>query len=303
MRKRSVMKIAIIGGGPAGLTAAIYALRNNFEVVLFEKGGIGGQAAITNEVENYPAFKNISGFELTNKMYEQAENFGLKTKYEEIVSVKPEDGMFLVKTEDDAYIFDGVILAMGASAKALGIENEFVGRGVSYCATCDGNFFKEKTVAVVGGGNTAVDDALYLSNIAKKVYLIHRREGFRAAHMAVERVKRQPNVEFVTNAVPVRLEGGDVLEKVIVKTCDGEREIKTDALFVAVGQKPNSDCVKGLVDIDENGYILTNGNLETCVKGLYAAGDVRQKTLRQIVTATGDGAVAATNLIMQLLNK
>ena len=121
--------------------------------------------------------------------------------------------------------------------------------------------------------------------------------------MAVERVKRQPNVEFVTNAVPVRLEGGDVLEKVIVKTCDGEREIKTDALFVAVGQKPNSDCVKGLVDIDENGYILTNGNLETRVKGLYAAGDVRQKTLRQIVTATGDGAVAATNLIMQLLNK
>lgn len=297
------MKIAIIGGGPAGLTAAIYALRNNFEVTLFEMAGIGGQAALAGEVENYPAFVKISGYDLTEKMYEQAESLGLATEYEEIVKIEKQGETFALKTQSETFIFDGVILAMGASARQLGIEEDYLGRGVSFCATCDGNFFKDKTVVVVGGGDTAVEDALYLSNIAKKVYLVHRRDSFRATPVLVESVKKQNNIEFVLNAVPVKICGTDVVEKLEVETNDGKRVINTDAVFIAIGQTPNSRCVSGFVNVDGNGYVIADENLQTSVKGVYVAGDVRQKTLRQIVTATSDGAIAATNLVMSLLNK
>ena len=302
--------IIIVGGGPAGLTAAIYALRARRSVLLVEKMVIGGQVTQTDNIENYPGFESISGPELSMKMYDQAEKLGLKTVYSDVKSMKLEDDVKIVETFDGTFESKAVILAMGAVARSLDIdsEREFRGKGVSYCATCDGNFYKNKVVAVVGGGNSSVGEALYLSNIASKVYLIHRREEFRAEEVVMQKVNEiaetTGKIEIVTNTVVKDIEGNGKVESLILTNLaeKTEKEIPVDGVFVAIGRKPDTGLLEGVVDLDESGYIITDEEMYTNVKGVFAAGDVRKKGLKQIVTACSDGAIAATEAI-EYINK
>lgn len=288
------MDIAIIGGGPAGLTAAVYALRAGLKVKIFEKGGIGGQAAITNEIENYPSYININGWELTNKMREQAAKLGAEFVMREIVEVKKAGkAKFLLFSAREKFVAKSVILAMGATYKQLGIEKDYIGKGVSYCATCDGNFYRDMEVAVVGGGNTAVGDALYLSKLASKVYLIHRRGEFRASEILVKRLHNTKNIQLELFSQITALKGKNSLQSLVIVNAQGiEKEIKVDGLFVAVGQQPQTQCVANLLKL-KDGYIDSKEDTCTRIKGLFVAGDCRIKQLRQIVTACADGAVAA----------
>jgi len=290
--------IAIIGGGPAGLTAALYASRSGLKTVLLEKMGMGGQAALTHTIDNYPGVPEVHGAELGIRMASQAEKFGVVTVYDEVQDIDLDKK--IIKTAYSGEIQAAtIVLSMGASSKKLGLEAEerLTGRGVSYCAVCDGAFFKGKIVAVVGGGNTAVEDALYLTRFVKKVYLIHRRDEFRASKILSDTVKNNQSVEIIWNAVVTDIKGENKVEGITVKDVkSGEmRDITLDGLFVAIGQKPKSDIVKGKVETDEEGYIKTDDEMRTDKEGVYAAGDIRIKTYRQIVTATSDGAIAALN--------
>lgn len=302
--------IIIVGGGPAGLTAAIYALRARRSVLLVEKMVIGGQVTQTDNIENYPGFESISGPELSMKMYEQAEKLGLKTVYSDVKSMSLEGDVKKVETFDGAFESKAVILAMGAVARSLDIdsEREFRGKGVSYCATCDGNFYKNKVVAVVGGGNSSVGEALYLSNLASKVYLIHRREEFRAEKVVMQKVNEiaetTGKIEIITNTVVKDIEGNGKVESIILTNLaeKTEKEIPVDGIFVAIGRKPDTALLEGVVELDPSGYIITNEEMYTNVKGVFAAGDVRKKGLKQIVTACSDGAIAATEAV-EYINK
>lgn len=287
--------ILIIGGGPAGLTAAIYTLRSGASVTLLEKTGVGGQAALADKIVNYPGFDSIAGYELAEKMHAQATGLGLTTVYAQADSIERTQTGFKIGADGDVYEAKSVIVATGASPRSLGIESKWLGRGVSYCATCDGAFFRGKPVAVVGGGNTALGDALYLSRIASKVYLIHRRDEYRAAAATVEEIERCDKVEKVLSSVPVSIDGDVSVKSVTVKNVnDGtERQIEVNGIFIAVGQTPESAVLRGLVKTDASGYVLTDGRCGTEVPGLFVAGDVRDTTLRQIVTACADGAIAA----------
>ncbi len=288
----------IIGGGPAGLTAAVYALRAGLSAAIFEKQFIGGQAALTSDIENFPGFISVGGQELTELMHKQAIAHGAITVSREARSVaKGEDGLFTVETKKQPYTAATVIYAAGASPRKLGIEDGFEGAGVSYCATCDGNFYKGKTVAVIGGGNTALEDALYLSRIVKKVYLIHRRNEFRAGRIMIERAENAANIETVMETVPVMLEGipGERVTGVRVKNAVSgeEKSISVDGIFMAVGQEPKSALLAGVAELDGGGYVVCDERMRTSVPGLFAAGDVRVTPLRQVITACADGAVAA----------
>lgn len=302
--------IIIVGGGPAGLTASIYALRARKSVLLVEKMVIGGQVTQTDNIENYPGFESISGPELSMKMYEQAEKLGLKTVYSDVKSMQLEGDIKKVETFDGEFEAKAVILAMGAVARNLDIdsEREFRGKGVSYCATCDGNFYKNKVVAVVGGGNSSVGEALYLSNIASKVYLIHRREEFRAEKVIMQKVNEiaqtTGKIEIITNSVVKDIEGNGKVESIILTNLaeKTENEIAVDGVFVAIGRKPDTGLLEGVIELDASGYIITDEEMRTNVKGVFAAGDVRKKGLKQIVTACSDGAIAATEAI-EMLNK
>lgn len=302
--------IIIVGGGPAGLTAAIYALRARRSVLLVEKMVIGGQVTQTDNIENYPGFESISGPELSMKMYEQAEKLGLKTVYSDVKSMSLEGDVKKVETFDGAFESKAVILAMGAVARSLDIdsEREFRGKGVSYCATCDGNFYKNKVVAVVGGGNSSVGEALYLSNLASKVYLIHRREEFRAEKVVMQKVNEiaetTGKIEIITNTVVKDIEGNGKVESIILTNLaeKTEKEIPVDGVFVAIGRKPDTALLEGVVELDPSGYIITNEEMYTNVAGVFAAGDVRKKGLKQIVTACSDGAIAATEAV-EYINK
>ena len=302
--------IIIVGGGPAGLTAAIYALRARRSVLLVEKMVIGGQVTQTDNIENYPGFESISGPELSMKMYEQAEKLGLKTVYSDVKSMSLEGDVKKVETFDGAFESKAVILAMGAVARSLDIdsEREFRGKGVSYCATCDGNFYKNKVVAVVGGGNSSVGEALYLSNLASKVYLIHRREEFRAEKVVMQKVNEiaetTGKIEIITNTVVKDIEGNGKVESIILTNLaeKTEKEISVDGVFVAIGRKPDTALLEGVVELDPSGYIITNEEMYTNVAGVFAAGDVRKKGLKQIVTACSDGAIAATEAV-EYINK
>ena len=288
--------IIIIGAGTAGLSAAIYALRAGKSVLLMEQLTYGGQIINTPEVENYPGIKSISGFDFAQGLYEQAEALGAELKYEQVTGI--EDGeVKKVKTSSGEYECKAIILATGAKNRPLGLdkETEFIGSGISYCATCDGAFFKGRVVAVNGGGNTALEDALFLSNYCKKVYLIHRRDEFRGEAKQVDKLKEKENIEFVLNATITELLGEDELSGVRVhdKLSGEDKDIELDGLFIAIGQMPENAAFAPLIELDKGGYIVAGEDCRTNVDGIFAAGDCRTKTVRQLTTAAADGAVAA----------
>ncbi len=296
--------IIVIGGGPAGLTTAIYALRAKKKVLLIERYSPGGQVAQTGKIENYPGFKSIDGMELASLMFDQALSLGLETVFSDVLDYELLGKIKKVKTYDGEFEGKTIVLAIGAVARQLDVENEkkFIGRGVSYCATCDGNFFKDKEVAVVGGGNTSFEDCLYLSDIVKKIYLIHRRDEFRGDRHTLEKLyklERDDKIEFVLNSTIKELNGDTKLESIVVenKMDKTTREIKVDGLFVAIGRRPDTTLLQEKISIDENGYIITDENMQTNIDGVYAVGDVRKKRLRQIVTACSDGAIASVDII------
>lgn len=293
--------LIIVGGGPAGLTSAIYGLRAGLSVLMIEKAGPGGQIAITPHVENYPGYVSVGGFELSMKMFEQAEVLGVKVVFDEVVKYDLAGEVKSVLTSNDKYKAKSVILALGAKERELGLENEhkLIGHGISYCATCDGAFFKNKDVAIVGGGNTSFDDCIYLSGVAKKVYLIHRNNSFRAEERLVNRVKQiaeqKGNIEFVLFNEVKEIVGQDKVDAIVLENnqTKEKKKLPVDALFIAIGRIPQTEQLKGIVDLTPDGYIITDEKMQTNVKGVFSAGDVRDKTLRQIVTATSDGAMAA----------
>ena len=290
-------QLVIIGAGPAGLTAAIYGKRAGLDVLLLEKGVPGGQINVTDEIENWPGVEHASGPELAETFRKHAVKFGTEFRDSSVRKVELRDGAKVVVTEEGDIEAEAVILATGASYKKMGCpgEAEFTGRGVSYCAVCDGAFFEGETIAVLGGGNSAVEEACYLTQFADKVYIVHRRDSFRADRVAVERALANPKIEPVWNSVVEAIEGGDMVEKLVIKNVKtGEKsELPVAGVFVFVGSVPNDEPLKGLVAVNKAGWIETNDRMETSVEGIFAAGDVRDKFLRQVITAASDGAVAA----------
>lgn len=287
----------IIGGGPAGYTAALYAARAGLDAVLIEKLSAGGQMALTGDIDNYPGFdEGIDGFTLGMKMQQGAERFGAKTEYGEVLSVDFSKPVKEIITDSKAFFAKSVIIASGANPRELGIENEaeLVGRGVHYCAHCDGRFYKDKTVAVIGGGNSAAADALYLSRLAKKVYLIHRRDKLRAENIYKKPLLEAENIEFLWNTTAENfITDNRVTGLEIKNVLSGEiSEIYCDGVFISIGRKPATEFLKDAVELDENGYIIADETTKTNIDGVFAAGDVRTKTFRQIVTAVADGATA-----------
>lgn len=293
----NIYDMIIIGGGPAGYTAALYASRAGFNTVTVERMSPGGQMAITDIIDNYPGFEEgIDGFDLGIKMQRGAERFGAKTEYAEVVSVDLTQKIKKVKTANGTLYGKTLVIATGANPKELGIQNEreLIGRGVHYCAHCDGRFYKNKTVAVVGGGNTAAADALYLSRIARKVYLIHRRDTLRATKIYHEPLMQADNIEFLWNSAVTEFTADDrVTGAKITNLKTGDvTGIDCDGVFISIGRKPATDFVKGKLLLDYDGYIIADETTRTDIPGVYAAGDVRTKALRQVVTAVSDGAVA-----------
>lgn len=291
--------IIIIGGGPAGLTAALYSVRSGKKVLLFEKTGYGGQIAKSPLVENYPGIKAVSGIELSENLRSQAESFGCEFLKETVISIA--DGEYKkVVTSKGEYTARAVIFALGTEERKLGLENEekYVGRGLSYCAYCDGNFFRNREVAVVGGGNTAVQDALYLSEICKKVYLIHRRNEFRAESGLVEKARIRENIEIVTDCVPVEISGAPIVQSLKVKNrlTDEETEFSVNGVFAAIGQIPQTKEFSDILPLDEYGYVIAGEDC-TVKDGIYVCGDCRKKEIRQLTTAVSDGTVAATKAV------
>lgn len=290
--------VLVIGAGPAGLTAAIYAARAGMAVVVFDRMIYGGQVANTLEIENYPAIEKISGVDFSNAIYEQAVNLGAEVRFETVEKLELSGRIKTITTaEGNIYKSKAVIIANGAKRRALRCpgEKELEGRGVSYCATCDGAFFRGKAVAVVGGGNTALEDALFLSNICEKVYLVHRRDTFRGEKIMADSVKARQNVEILYNSVVEEIVGQDKTSAIKIKNRmeNSKQEIPVSAVFIAVGFAPENQLFADWVDLDESGYIVADESCKTSCKGVYVAGDSRTKPLRQIVTAAADGAVAA----------
>lgn len=292
-----IYDMIIIGGGPAGYTAALYAARAGIDAVVIEKMSAGGQMALTGEIDNYPGFpEGVDGFTLGMQMQQGAERFGAKTEYAEVESVDFTDKIKKIVTSYGIYLGKTVIIATGANPRELGIsgEKELTGRGVHYCAHCDGRFYKDKAVVVVGGGNSAAADALYLSNLAKKVYVVHRRDTLRATKIYHEPLIKAENVEFVWNSTVNELIAESRVQGVKIgnRITGNESEIACDGVFVSIGRKPATEFLAGAVALDDNGYVVADETTKTNADGVFAAGDVRTKALRQVVTAVSDGAVA-----------
>lgn len=294
--------IIIIGAGPSGMSAALYALRANKKVLLLEKECFGGQIINASNIENYPALSNVSGYDFATNLYNQIKSLGVILKYEEVLEVTDKKEVI---TRKDTYKGKNIIIATGLKKRKLNLENEdkLLGSGISYCATCDGNFYKNKSVAVVGGGNTALEDTLYLSNIASKVYLIHRRDKFRGEKKLISEVKEKNNIELILNSNITKIIGEDNLNSIeITDNRNNISKLEIEGLFIAIGNIPDNNRFKNIIDLDENGYIIANANLKTKTDNIYVAGDTRVKTLRQLVTATSDGAIAATEIIKEMEN-
>ena len=290
----------IIGAGPAGLTAAIYARRASKKVLVLEAKTYGGQIINTLDIENYPAERHISGYDFATKLYNQVIDLGAEVKFEKAIDIKNNEKEKEVITSNHTYKTKTIVLATGADNRKLGLENEdkLLGKGISYCATCDGNFYKDKIVGVVGGGDTALQDALYLSDIAKCVYLIHRRDEFRGIDRTVSALKNKDNIKYVYNSTVTKLIGDKQLESIEVTDKDNNKQIiNLDGLFIAVGRIPENQNFAKLIDLDERGYVKASEDCHTNIPGIFVAGDNRIKNLRQLVTATSDGAVAATEAV------
>lgn len=292
-----IYDMIIIGGGPAGYTAALYAARAGLDTFVIERMSPGGQMALTGEIDNYPGFdEGVDGFELGIKMQNGAQRFGVKTEYAEIVSVDFSDKVKALRTEKEIFYAKTVVIAAGANPRRLGVplEQELTGKGVHYCAHCDGRFYKGKTVLVIGGGNSAAADALYLSHLAAKVYVVHRRDSLRAEKIYHEPLIQAKNVEFLWNSTLSELISDGHITGVKISDVNSQKitDIACEGVFVSIGRKPATDFLGGSVALDPMGYVIADESTRTNVKGVFAAGDIRTKALRQIVTAAADGAVA-----------
>jgi thioredoxin reductase (NADPH) len=297
--------MVIVGGGPGGYTAALYAARAGLSVVVLEKLSAGGQMAMSHQIDNYPGFpEGIDGFELGMRMQQQAERFGAKTAYVQVLSVNLQAQPKVIETNEGAYYGKTVVLATGANPRKLGLskEEELVGRGVAYCAACDGMFYKGKTVVVVGGGNSAAADALLLSRVAEKVIVVHRRDQLRATKVYHEPLMNTPNVTFLWNSRVKEILHGQKVTGILVEDVHTgtEKQVDCDGVFVSIGRVPATELFVGQLELDPNGYILADETTRTSIPGVYAVGDVRAKQLRQIVTAVADGAVAVHMAEMEL---
>ncbi len=292
-----IYDMIIIGGGPAGYTAALYASRAGLDVIIIERMSAGGQMALTGDIDNYPGFdEGIDGFTLGIKMQQGAEKFGAKTEYAEVIAVDFSEKIKKLETSNGSYYGKTVVISTGANPRELGLsgEQDLIGKGIHYCAHCDGRFYKDKTVIVVGGGNSAAADALYLSRLAKKVYVVHRRDNLRATKIYHEPLMKSENVKFLWNSVISEFNAnekiiGAKLKNIITSDIN---YIQCDGIFISIGRKPATEFLKNEIELDENGYISADESTRTNIPGVYAVGDVRSKTLRQIVTAVSDGAVA-----------
>ncbi|MBO8125967.1 MAG: thioredoxin-disulfide reductase [Firmicutes bacterium] len=305
MVDEALYDILVIGAGPAGYTAGLYGARAGRRTLMLDSGIGGGQLATTFRIENYPGVAGeVSGFELAETMKKQALHFGAELVQDEALELTVEEDYFQVRARNKTYLGKTVILATGASPRKLDVEGEerLAGKGVSYCATCDGAFFRDKKVAVVGGGNSAVEEALFLAKFAREVYIIHRRDQLRADKVVQEEAVNNPKISFLFNYVVDEIVGEGKVTGVKLKSTvgKGERFVDLDGVFIYIGNIPNTSLVRGLVELDERGFVITDEELCTSQKGLYAAGDVRQKFLRQVVTACADGATAATSAALYL---
>lgn len=296
--------LIIIGAGPGGLSAGLYASRMGLNTLILEKLSPGGQIVKSSEIENYPGICEVkNGMEFMECWPKQTTKFGAKIVLEEVIEIKKEKE-FIIKTNKNIYTSKAVILATGATPKKAGFKNEeeYIGKGVSYCAVCDGYFYKNMKVAVVGGGDSALEEALYLSEIAKKVYLIHRRDKFKASPITINRVLNTKNIEILYNTNILEVKGKPFLNKAIIKQNQEIKELEVDGVFVFVGMNVNSDLVKDLCELNEKGEVKVDLNMKTSLDGLYAIGDVRENSLKQVVIAAGDGATAALNVVKYIKN-
>jgi len=290
--------VVIIGGGPAGLTAGLYTSRARLSSLLIERGLVGGQIANAEWVENYSGFpEGVSGFELGQLMHQQATKYGLKTLLAEVTGIELQEGQKVIRTTESDFIAKAVIIAGGSERQKLGVpgEEEFIGKGVSYCATCDAAFFREQPVAVVGGGDAAITEALHLTRFASRVTVIHRRDQLRASRILQEKAFSQPKIEFRWNSIVEKIEGGDLVKRIRlrqVKTGE-ESALEVAGVFISVGLKPNTDYLGSILPLDATGLIITDEKMETEIPGIFAAGDIRYNSARQAMTAAGDGATAA----------
>lgn len=287
--------IIILGAGVAGLTSAIYALRQGKKVLVLEKNSFGGQIINAQDIENYPGSNHISGYELSLNIYNQAKELGMEYKQEEVLEIDPSNKS--IRTNKESYTYKALIIAMGLEKRKLGLENEqdLIGSGVSYCATCDGAFFKHKNVAVVGGGNTALEDALFLSEYVNKVYLIHRRDTFRGDENTLSKIKTKENIELVLNSIPTKLIGKPLEQIEVEDKNNNKKLLDVSGVFIAVGQSPSTEILRNILELDEYGYIITDKKNKTSQKYIYAAGDIVKKEVRQLTTAVADGTIAAIN--------
>ena len=292
--------IIIIGAGPAGLATALYALRANKKVLILEASAYGGQIINASNIENYPGIKSISGFDFATNLYNQVKDLGATIKFEKVLNITEDKKVTTIK---DTYQAKVIVIATGKKPRKLGIEGEdkLIGKGISYCATCDGNFYKGKEVAIVGGGNTAIEDAIYLSAICKKVHLIHRREEFRAFSKSIEELKSKENVEFILNSNIAKINGNDTLESIEIKKDNEIINLKVQGLFIAIGGETQNEIFTNVVDLDEFGYIETHNDVMTKTLGIFVVGDARKKSLYQLTTAVADGALAA-DLAIKYIN-
>ena len=298
--------IIIIGAGPSGLTAAIYARRASKKVLVLEAKNYGGQIINTLDIENYPVEPHISGYDFSTRLYNQVKDLGAEIKFERAIDIKDNKDYKEVITDKNQYKCLSIILATGSENRKLGLENEdeLIGKGISYCATCDGAFYKNKIVAVQGGGNTAVEDALYLSDIAKKVYLIHRRDEFRADKKSIKQLEKKENIEIIYNSIVTKLNKDKKLESIEITDKDNNKTtIEVSGLFIAVGRIPETQNFSKLVNMDSNGYVISDETCHTNIEGIFVSGDNRTKEVRQLVTAASDGAVSAIEAIKYINNK